>query len=181
MLESMTIGVWDLVLVVVVSIQATILAYLHHPLWKGFMLLLPMPFTVAFLALGRPVDATNILGLVTLLIYTHGVRLLHDQMGVPIVPAIVLAAGGYCVIGGTVAQLVPSTDSALPCLSLAAWPWGGCSICCCRTNRSPGIAPVTDPRQAGHHCRRDRGAGHPEAAPERLHGGVPHGRGGGVL
>ena len=93
MLESMTIGVWDLVLVVVVSIQATILAYLHHPLWKGFMLLLPMPFTVAFLALGRPVDATNILGLVTLLIYTHGVRLLHDQMGVPIVPAIVLAAG----------------------------------------------------------------------------------------
>lgn len=112
MLESITIGVWDVVLVVVVSIQATILAYLHHPLWKGFMLLLPIPFTVAFLALGRSVDATNILGLVTLLIYTHGVRLLHDRMGVPIVLAIVLAAGGYCVIGGTVAQLVPPTDSA---------------------------------------------------------------------
>ena len=92
----MTIGVWDLVLVVVVSIQATILAYLHHPLWKGFMLLLPMPFTVAFLALGRPVDATNILGLVTLLIYTHGVRLLHDQMGCPSSRPLCLPRGLLC-------------------------------------------------------------------------------------
>jgi len=125
MFESITIGVWDVVLVVVVSIQATTLAYLHHPLWKGFMLLLPMPFTVAFLALGRPVDATNILGLVTLLVYAHGVRLLRDQMGMPIIPAIVLAAVGYCVIGGTVAQLVPATDSAFAVSAIGSVALGG--------------------------------------------------------
>jgi hypothetical protein len=112
MLANISLSVWDVVLVVVVSMQATILAYLHHPLWKGFMLLLPIPFTVAFLALGRPVDATNILGLVALLVYAHGVRILRNQIGIPIIPAIVLAAVSYGVIGGIVAQLVPATDSA---------------------------------------------------------------------
>ena len=112
MLAHISLSVWDVVLVVVVSMQATILAYLHHPLWKGFMLLLPIPFTVAFLALGRPVDATNILGLVALLVYAHGVRLLRNQIGIPIIPAIVLAAVSYGVIGGIVAQRVPATDSA---------------------------------------------------------------------
>jgi hypothetical protein len=125
MLESISIGVWDGVLVGVVSIQATVLAYLHHPLWKGFMLLLPIPFTIAFLALGRPVDATNILGLVTLLVYAHGVRFLRDQIGIPIIPAIVLAALSYCVIGGIVAQLVPATDSAFAVSAIGSVALGG--------------------------------------------------------
>ena len=68
---------WDLLLVIVISVQATVLAYLQQPRWKAFMLSLPVPFTLMVLAAGRPIDVTNVLGLFLLLLFTHGVRWLH--------------------------------------------------------------------------------------------------------
>ena len=108
----------DLALVVVVSLQATALAYLHAPRWKALMLSLPLPFTLATLSLGRPVNATNVLALVVLLAFTHAVRLLSHRARVPIVPAIVLSALGYCVVGGALAHVVPDTNAVF---------WGSCA------------------------------------------------------
>ena len=101
------VGPWDLVLIVAVSTLATVVAYLHRPRWKALMINLPIPFTVMTLALGRSVDATNALGLILLLLFTHGVRLLHYRLGLPIVPAIVISALGYIGVGGGLAQIVP--------------------------------------------------------------------------
>jgi hypothetical protein len=103
---------WDLLLVLAISVQATILAYLRQPRWKAFMLSLPVPFTLMALAAARPVDVTNALGLILLLLFTHGVRWLHSRLRVPIIPAIFLAALGYCVLGSLAVPLLPRTDAA---------------------------------------------------------------------
>jgi len=57
---------WDIILIVVVSITGTFAAYIPHPKWKAFLLLIPIPFTLAVLALGRPIDATNMSALLVL-------------------------------------------------------------------------------------------------------------------
>ncbi len=103
---------WDFVLVVAVSLQATVLAYLYNPKWKAFVLTLPVPYTLAVLAVGRPVDATNVLGLILLLIFMHGVRLLHYDLRVPIVPSIVISSAVYCIIGSALARVVPADSVA---------------------------------------------------------------------
>ena len=101
-------GPWDLVLVVVVSLQATVVAYVATPRMKSLFLTLPFPFTVVVLAIGLPLDAANILSMLLLLGYMHGVRVLHDVVGVPILLAIGLSLAGYCVGGWAAAGVVPS-------------------------------------------------------------------------
>lgn len=120
------IGLWDLLLLVAVSSMGTAIAALHDPRWKALMLSLPIPFTISFLSVGKPLDATNIVALNVLLIYTHGVRWLHVRWRVPIVPAIIISALGYCCIGGIFARVLPRTPLAfwLACvatMALAAW------------------------------------------------------------
>ena len=104
------IGLWDVALAVVVSLQATGVAYVREPKWKAALLTLPFPFTIATLAVGRPVGLANVLGLVLLLVFTHGVRLLHKKLRLPIVLAIVVAALGYVGLGAVVAPILPDTD-----------------------------------------------------------------------
>jgi hypothetical protein len=112
---------WDFVLIIAISVQATILAYLQQPRWKAFMLSLPVPFTLMALAAGRPVDVTNVLGLFLVLLFTHGVRWLHSGLRVPIIPAIVLSAVGYCLLGSLAVPIVPRTEAAF-------WIAWGCVI-----------------------------------------------------
>jgi hypothetical protein len=109
-----TFGFWDGALLVLVSSQATLLAYLSHPKWKALILALPIPFTLAALAVGTPVNTTHVVALNVLLAYTHGVRWLHVRAGMPIIPSIALSAGGYCVVGALL-------KSALPQSALAFW------------------------------------------------------------
>ncbi|MFH1909505.1 MAG: hypothetical protein ABIL11_19350 [Chloroflexota bacterium] len=106
------INPWDVMLVIVVSVQATILACLQQPRWKAFIISLPVPFTLMALAAGRPLDATNVMGLFFLLLFTHAVRLLYQKLRIPIIPAIILSALGYCMLGFVAAQLLPKTDAA---------------------------------------------------------------------
>jgi hypothetical protein len=113
----MLLNTWDILLVVVVAVQATILAYLKQPRLKAFMISLPVPFTLMALAVGRPLDATNVLGLFFLLLFTHAIRLLHLNFHVSIIPAIILAALGYCLLGSVAAQLLSRTDA----IFWAAW------------------------------------------------------------
>ena len=107
-----SLGTWDIVLLIVVSGQATLLAYLDHPRWKALILVLPLTFTLAALAVGAPVNAANVVALNVLLAFTHAVRLLHDKARVPIVPAIVLSAAGYIAAGALLKSVIPATDLA---------------------------------------------------------------------
>ena len=115
-------SVWDFVLIVVVSVQATVLAYLHHPKWKAFLLTLPLPFTVAVLALGHRIDATNVWAMGVLLLYSHAVRVLHQVLRWPILAAIAASALLYCLVGWSIASIIPGGDAAfwLACVSMGA-------------------------------------------------------------
>lgn len=108
---DISLGWWDGGLIAVVSLQATALAYLHHPKWKALLLSLPFPFTLASLAVGRPIDTTNMIGMLFLLAYVHVVRALYARR-VPILAAIGVAAGGYCVLGSLLARVLPQTETA---------------------------------------------------------------------
>ncbi len=102
---------WDLLLVVMVSVMATAVAYLPQPRHKALLLSLPIPFTLAVLAVGRPLDATNVYALILLLGFTHGVRCLHAIIKMPIVASIGLAAGAYLLAGILLRRLLPSDDT----------------------------------------------------------------------
>jgi len=96
---------WDLALIVVVSVMGTAVAYLRHPEHKAFVLLLPVPFTLAMLSVARPIDATNVLGLPLIFGFSFGVWVFHTRWRWPIVVAIATAVAGYGVIGAGVARL----------------------------------------------------------------------------
>lgn len=98
---------FDLLLVLGVSVQGTALAYVHNPRVKGFIMSLPIPFTIASLSLGEPINATHALGLGTLWLYVQGVRILYYRFRVPILASIVLSAAGYCAIGWGIVAVIP--------------------------------------------------------------------------
>ncbi|MDI6775345.1 MAG: hypothetical protein QME60_08165 [Verrucomicrobiota bacterium] len=107
----MRIGLWDVLLLVVVSLMATTIAYIHNARLKALMLMLPIPFSIANLSLGLEVDATNVLGLLVLYLFTQGVRILHSVAGVNIIAAIILPAVAYCLAGCGLAAAAPKTET----------------------------------------------------------------------
>jgi hypothetical protein len=111
-LGGFSLSGWDVLLILAVSVHATALAYVPKPRWKAFLLTLPVPFTLASLSLGRPVGASNVLGLLLLFAYTYGVYALRARLRVPIVPAIILCAGGYCLLASLLAPWIPATGTA---------------------------------------------------------------------
>ncbi len=85
-LPTLNFSPWDIVLVVVVTVQAAALAYMRQPRMKAFLLSLPLPFTIMALAMNRPIDATNVMGLILLLLFTHAVRIIHQNFRSPDYP-----------------------------------------------------------------------------------------------
>lgn len=110
--KLLTFSGWDLALIVLVSLQATLLAYLPQPRWKAFLFTLPIPFTLATLSLGQPVNCTNVAGLLLLFGYAGGVYVLHARWQFPIVPAIIACAIGYCGLAALLAPHLPQSDLA---------------------------------------------------------------------
>ena len=108
----MNLGPWDLALLVAVSLQCTLIAYLHAPRWKALVLTLPVPFSMATMALGQPVDASHATALLLFVLYANAVRWLHTRARVPIVAAIATAALGYALVGSGLARVLPRTDAA---------------------------------------------------------------------
>jgi len=106
------LGSWDIALLAIVSAQATLLSYLSHPKWKALILALPIPFTLASLAVGAPVNTTHVAALNLLLAYTHGVHWLHQRAGWPIIPAISLSAAGYCLAGALLRPVLPQSPAS---------------------------------------------------------------------
>lgn len=102
----------DLVLIVGVSLQTTLIAFVRQPRWKAFLYSFPVPFTLANLSLGQPVDVSHAAGMLNLILYLNMVRWLHKGLKLHIVPAIALAAGIYVAIGAALNALLPKTAAA---------------------------------------------------------------------
>jgi hypothetical protein len=79
----------DLLLLTVVTAQATIHAYIPDAKMKAFFYMLPFPFTAAALTINDVVDSTNIWSLLLLLAHAHNVRILHTKLKLAIVPSII--------------------------------------------------------------------------------------------
>jgi len=108
----MSFGLWDFILIGVVSIQAGILSYISDPKKKSLVLVFPFPFTIAtislgtqvnathvlglidlaMISLGTQVNATHVLGLIDLAIFTYGVRFLHSKIKLNIIFSIIFCA-----------------------------------------------------------------------------------------
>jgi hypothetical protein len=117
----MHIGPWDIVLVTAVSAHATVMAYLYHPKWKTLVYSLPIPFTIATMSVGKPVGIMNLGGLLLLLMYAHGVRILHQKAKVHIVLAILISAICYCVVAAVSVSVLPDTNLSFWIAAAAIW------------------------------------------------------------
>ena len=106
------VGLWDILLLLLVPAQVTCIAYVPSARWKALLFNLPIPFTLATLAVGKPLAAANVLGLLMLFLFVHGVRILHTRLKVNIVVSIALLGLGYCAIGAALAPVVPATPGA---------------------------------------------------------------------
>lgn len=111
--------IWNLALITVVSLQCTVMAYVHHPKLKAFVYSLPFPFTFAVFVTGGTIEASNVLGLLVLLVYIHSVRLWYHRLQTGIWLAIALSALTYCLLGTSLFRLVPPTSFAF---------WVSCGI-----------------------------------------------------
>ena len=107
-----SLSVWDLVLLVVVTLMGTLLAYIPDARWKAFILGLPFPFSVATLSLGLPVGPSHLVGIATVLLFVHQVKWLHLGARLPIIPAILISDATYIVVALVVNHLLPG-DAAV--------------------------------------------------------------------
>ncbi len=114
-------GFWDIVLIAAVSLQATCMAYLSRPQWKAVVFSLPIPFSLSVMALGRPVDASNVAALFLLYVFTAATRVLYYDWRVPIVAAIVISAAMYSAIGALLAPWISSGRTAFLVMAAAAF------------------------------------------------------------
>lgn len=73
-------GPWDAILILGVAGQATVIAYAHAPRWKAAVYAVPLPFTLATLALGVPVGTTHALSVMLMPFYPYTVRWLQGFM-----------------------------------------------------------------------------------------------------
>lgn len=117
-------SIWDAVLLAVVPVQAVGVAYCYQPKHKAFLLSLPVPFTIAVLALGKGVTIENVIGLSLTLAYAHSVRWLHQDLKMNILAAIAVSALGYCLAGFALAGKIPDTNWTFLIASLSVMAIG---------------------------------------------------------
>lgn len=102
---------WDIALVVSVTGMVAAMATLRSPRRKALVLAFPLPFTIASLALGRPLDATHVAALTLLFFYTLGVWALHHRLGAPLLASIISSATGFVLLATGLNDLLPRTES----------------------------------------------------------------------
>ena len=100
-------GLWDLALLGVVTLQVASIAYLPRPRWKALALSLPFPFTTIALSQSNPINTTHVLALPVLLIYYHSIRLIHKRL--LIVPSIALGLLLYIGTSKLLLYAIPIT------------------------------------------------------------------------
>ncbi|HRU07284.1 MAG TPA: hypothetical protein P5137_16080 [Candidatus Brocadiia bacterium] len=112
---------WDWALVAAVTAQCTLIAYLRSQKLKAVILSLPVPFTVASLAVGKPIGFSHISGFGLFLCYIYAVTLLHAGLRIPVVVCIAASALAYAGVAWGLAQAVEATGTAfwVSCLATA--------------------------------------------------------------
>ncbi len=118
-MTDLDLTAWDGILIIVVTVQSLALAYSESPRLKRLFMTLPFPFTVVVLSVGRPVDGSNLASMIVLFLYTQVCRLLHNRLGLPIVPTIGIGLVFYTATGWLMAGIIPSGDQAF---------WIACAI-----------------------------------------------------
>jgi len=93
---SLHFGWYDGLLTVLVTTMGAATAYVRNPFWKAFILLLPIPSTLALLAVGAPLDASCPAGIVLLLLYFSSVDQCYRRLRLPIMAAIAAGVVLYC-------------------------------------------------------------------------------------
>ena len=111
----------DWALLLTVATMGTVVAYLRNPEHKAFMLMLPVPFTFALLAVNKDLDATNILAMLATFGYTVGVWALRVRCRVPIVLEIAIAVAGYASIGVGMTKLHPTGNVIFWIATIVTW------------------------------------------------------------
>lgn len=101
---------WDIALILTVAVMGTLVAYLHNPEHKATVLMLPVPFTIAVLAVGQPIAASNVLAGVVMFGYTLAAWAMYARLKLPILLAIAIAVAGYCLVGMGITKLNLSGD-----------------------------------------------------------------------
>jgi len=105
------IGMWDILLIAAVSAQSTALAYSYRPQLKGFILMMPVPFFFANLALNQPVSVHHLAGQPLILIYLVVIYVLYTLLRANILLAIAASLVIYCGTARLLIHLLP-TDMA---------------------------------------------------------------------
>jgi len=103
---------WDILLLIIVPVMGTLVAYIRSPRYKAFVLCFPIPFTLAVLALGENVNATHALGLLVMMGFWFLVYYLRHNIKMPILAAIVLSTITYCVASIFLAKILPRTETS---------------------------------------------------------------------
>lgn len=93
-----------------VSSLATILAYVKSPATKATIAMFPIPFTLASLALGKSVTASNVVAVPILVLYYVTARWLHLKARWPIVLSIVTAILVYAMIATLLVGMIPKGE-----------------------------------------------------------------------
>ncbi len=107
------IGSWDLLLIAAVSAQSTALAYTHRPQGKAFILMLPVSFFFANMALRLPVSVHHLAGQPLILMYLALIYALYLLLRVPILLAIAASLVFYCSTARLLKHLLPTDVSWL--------------------------------------------------------------------
>ena len=74
---SYSFNIWDLLLIISVSIQTIIISYVYSPEGKAIAMSFPTTFTFATLSLGNKKNATNVLGLILSFFFIQGIRIIN--------------------------------------------------------------------------------------------------------
>lgn len=106
------LSAWDVALVVAVTTMVVVMAVLREPRRKALVLSVPVPFTIATLAIGRPVDATHVAALGLLFVYTLAVYLLHRRLRLGVLSSIGIAVSLYLAGASAMNAVVPRHDGA---------------------------------------------------------------------
>lgn len=101
----------DVAFLVTVLAQCAVVASVRSPRWKAIAMAIPIPFTMASIALGEPIGARHAAGIVVFMFFVHAVRLLRERR-FPIVPAIVVSALGYAAAATGLKRVIPLTPAA---------------------------------------------------------------------
>jgi len=102
---------WDATLVVAVTAMVAVMASLRTPRRKALVLAFPVPFTIASMAVGRPLDATHVVALSLLFLYTVGVWALHRRVRVPLLAAIVASVAGFLALATVLNGILPRSEA----------------------------------------------------------------------